>query len=158
MLPGARVRVWIAGGVQRQGEAAYYDRLVTSAASAGLDAVVSLLGEREDVPTLLRLADVYCQPNLRGEPFGIAIAEAMRSGLPCVVSAAGGASELLDESCAIVTAPGDAAAVAAALEQLAGNRPLRDAMGRAAIERSSRATDPRGRLDELETVLAAAPA
>jgi glycosyltransferase involved in cell wall biosynthesis len=158
LLPHARVRIWIAGGVQRQAEVAYHDRLVTSAASAGLDAVVSLLGEREDVPTLLRLADVYCQPNLRGEPFGIAIAEAMRAGLPCVVSAAGGAAELLDDSCGVVTAPGDAAAVAAALEHLTGNRALRDAMGRAAIERSSRLTDPRGRLDDLESMLTAAPA
>jgi glycosyltransferase involved in cell wall biosynthesis len=155
MVPPGRLRVWIAGGAQRAGEGSYCDRLARSAAAPGLREIVRLLGEREDVPRLMRLADVYCQPNLRGEPFGIAIAEAMRAGLPCIVSAAGGAAELVDDSCAIVTTPGDAQAVAAALRQLADDPALRAAMGRSAVERASRLTDPAGRLDELETVVAA---
>jgi glycosyltransferase involved in cell wall biosynthesis len=154
-LSGGRVRIWIAGGVQRREEAAYHDRLAAAVQSAGLGRVVSLLGEREDVPVLMQLADVYCQPNLRGEPFGIAIAEAMRAGLPCVVSAPGGAAELLDDTCGIVTAPGDAAAVASALDDLARDRALRKSMGAAAADRSARLADPRGRLDELETLITA---
>jgi glycosyltransferase involved in cell wall biosynthesis len=152
-LSSPRLRVWIAGGVQRAPEERYYDAL--AAAARGLDGVVSLLGERTDVPELMRLADVYCQPNLHAEPFGIAIAEAMRASLPCVVSAPGGASELLDESCAIVTMPGDAPAIAGALRQLAGAASLRADMGRAAAARASALTDPRGRLEELERVVAA---
>lgn len=154
-VSGGRVRIWIAGGVQRREEAAYFDRLAAAVESAGLRAIVSLLGEREDVPVLMQLADVYCQPNLRGEPFGIAIAEAMRAGLPCVVSAPGGAAELLDDSCGIETAPGDAPAVAAALDRLGGDRALRDSMGRSAAERAARLADPMGRLDELETIVTA---
>ncbi|MGH9372695.1 MAG: glycosyltransferase [Vicinamibacterales bacterium] len=153
MLRSVRVRVWMAGGVQRPGEVGHHDALV--AASRELGGVVSLLGERDDVPTLMRLADVYCQPNLKGEPFGIAIAEAMRAGLPCVVSAAGGAAELLDDTCAIITAPGDAPAVAAALQWFVEEPLARAAMGRVAIERSSRLTDPVARLDELATLVAA---
>ena len=152
--PAARLRVVIAGGVQKHAEESYYRRLAALANSGELRPAVTLLGERDDVPALMRAADVYCQPNLRGEPFGIAIAEAMRAGLPCVVSAAGGAAELLDETCGIVTAPGDAAAVAAALQQLAGDRSRRAAMGRAAAARASRMTDPAGRLQELAAVLA----
>lgn len=149
-----KLRIWIAGGVQRREEAAYHDRLGASIRSAGLGGVVSLLGERDDVPALMQLADVYCQPNLRGEPFGIAIAEAMRAGLPCVVSAPGGAAELLDDSCGIVVPPGEATAVAAALDGLGRDRALRGAMGNAAARRAAGLADPPGRLDELEALVA----
>jgi glycosyltransferase involved in cell wall biosynthesis len=153
LRPSARLRIWIAGGVQRPEEERYYDAL--AAAAHGVGGAVSLLGDRTDVPELMRLADVYCQPNLRGEPFGIAIAEAMCAGLPCVVSAPGGAAELLDDSCAIRTPPGDAAAIADALRQLTDDAALRARMGRAAAVRASALTDPGGRLADLERVLAA---
>jgi glycosyltransferase involved in cell wall biosynthesis len=156
MLPsGSRLRVWIAGAAQKAGESAYHELLMKAAGAPELKGVVSVLGERTDVATLMGLADVYCQPNLRGEPFGIAIAEAMRAGLPCVVSAAGGAAELLDETCGILTSPGDARAVCDALQQLGRDAGLRGEMGRAAIVRASRLTDPQGRLEELVAVLAA---
>ena len=145
----ARIRIWIAGA-EHEADSRYH-RDLTAGAAAG--ARVSLLGERDDVPTLMRLADIYCQPNLKGEPFGIAIAEAMRASLPCVVSAAGGAAELLDDSCGIITAPGDAAAVADALQLLAGDPDLRAHMGMAGEARSAQRTDPGGRLQELAGVL-----
>jgi glycosyltransferase involved in cell wall biosynthesis len=155
LSPAVRLHVWIAGGVQRPAEARYLDQLATLASAPELVRRVSLLGDRDDVPTLMRLADIYCQPNLRGEPFGIAIAEAMRAGLPCVSSAAGGAAELLDDSCGVLTEPGDVAGVAEALRDLAGDAAEREAMGRAAIARASQLTDPAGRLDALAAVLAA---
>ena len=94
-------RIWIAGAAQTSAEQRYASRgrVGDRGAGAPLRRRIALLGERNDVPTLMRLADIYCQPNLKGEPFGIAIAEAMRSSLPCVVSGGGGAAELLDESC-----------------------------------------------------------
>jgi glycosyltransferase involved in cell wall biosynthesis len=144
-----RIRIWIAGA-EHQGDSRYHRDLTAGAAGGGR---VSLLGERDDVATLMRLADIYCQPNLKGEPFGIAIAEAMRASLPCVVSAAGGAAELLDESCGIITAPGDAAAVADALQLLAADPGLRAHMGAAGEARSAQRTDPDGRLQELAGVL-----
>jgi glycosyltransferase involved in cell wall biosynthesis len=155
LSPAVRLRVWIAGGVQRPGESRYLDQLVAHASAPELQRTVSLLGDRDDVPTLMRLADIYCQPNLRGEPFGIAIAEAMRAGLPCVISAAGGAAELLDDSCGVLTEPGDVTGVADALRDLAGDVKQREAMGRAAIARAAELTDPAGRLDALAAVLSA---
>jgi glycosyltransferase involved in cell wall biosynthesis len=155
-LPASlRLRVWIAGGAQKQAEAQYFQRLAAIAGAPDLRGTVSLLGDRDDVPVLMGLADVYCQPNLRGEPFGIAIAEAMRAGLPCVVSAAGGAAELLDDSCGIVARAGDPSDVADALRQLAGDATLREEMGRSAMSRASQLTDPAGRLEELAAVIAA---
>lgn len=155
MTSRRRLRVWIAGGVQQPAEASYRERLAALAGQAGLEGTVTLLGEREDVPKLMRMADVYCQPNLRGEPFGIAIAEAMLAGLPCVVSAPGGAAELLGDGGGIVTAAGDAAAVAAALDRLAGDPAYRSELGRRAAAHSTGLTSPAGRLDQLGDVVAA---
>jgi glycosyltransferase involved in cell wall biosynthesis len=150
----AGIRIWIAGAEQ-EGDSRYHRDLAAAAAGPG-GAPVRLLGERDDVPTLMRLADIYCQPNLKGEPFGIAIAEAMRASLPCVVSAAGGAAELLAESCGVITAPGDAAAVADALRRLAADRGLRARMGAAGEARAAELTDPAGRLRELAGVVSCA--
>jgi glycosyltransferase involved in cell wall biosynthesis len=147
---GARIRIWIAGAGQ-PGDSRYQRDLTAGAQQSG--GRVSLLGDRDDVPTLMRLADIYCQPNLKGEPFGIAIAEAMRASLPCVVSAAGGAAELLDDSCGVITGAGDAAAVADALQHLAADSGLRARMGAAGEVRAARLTDPAGRLQELAGVL-----
>lgn len=148
---GTPVRIWMAGASQTPGSG--YESELRAAAAPGLDDRVSLLGERTDVATLMRLADIYCQPNLKGEPFGIAIAEAMRAGLPCVISAGGGAAELLDDSCGVFAAPGDAEAIAAALQRLAADPALRARLGAAAVARASQLTDPAGRLQELADVL-----
>jgi glycosyltransferase involved in cell wall biosynthesis len=53
----------------------------------------------------------------------------------------------------VITAPGDAAAVADALLRLAADRELRARMGEAGAERASTRTDPAGRLQELVDVL-----
>ncbi len=153
---GVPLRVWIAGGAQKVSEVAYQKTLAALVAAPESRGRISLLGEREDVPELMRLADIYCQPNLRGEPFGIAIAEAMLAARPCVVSAAGGAAELLDESCGVVTGAGDAEGVAAALQRLAEDPAERARMGQCAQARAAQLTDPAGRLEELAAVVAAA--
>ena len=53
----------------------------------------------------------------------------------------------------MITAPGDAAAVADALQHLAADRELRARMGAAGAVRAARLTDPAGRLQELAGVL-----
>jgi len=153
-------RIWIAGAAQTSAEQRYASEVASSLAALAphLRERIALLGERTDVPTLMRLADIYCQPNLKGEPFGMAIAEAMRSSLPSVFSGGGGAAELLDDSCAIGTAPGDTAAVAAALQALIGDARLRTVMGEAAAARAARLTDPASRVRDLADVVLGAPA
>jgi glycosyltransferase involved in cell wall biosynthesis len=147
--PASRVRLWIAGAAQNARETRFGEEIAATADHPGLRGRVALLGERDDVPALMRMADVYCQPNLRGEPFGIAIAEAMTAGLPCVVSAPGGAAEILDATCGVITPPGDAVAVSQALQALAGSASLRGRMGRAGAARAVRFTDPAARIEEL---------
>jgi glycosyltransferase involved in cell wall biosynthesis len=152
-------RIWIAGAAQSGVEQRYAAEVTSALAAlpAPARARVSLLGERSDAPVLMRLADIYCQPNLKGEPFGMAIAEAMRAGLPCVVSSGGGAAELLDQSCAIGTPPGDARAVAEALRTLIADPALRAAMGQSAACRAGQLTDRVSRVNDLADLLLGAP-
>jgi glycosyltransferase involved in cell wall biosynthesis len=55
---------------------------------------VFLLGYRDDVGALLRQSDVYVNPTI-DEGFGIAVVEAMLSGVPVVLSQSGAHPELV---------------------------------------------------------------
>ena len=62
----------------------------------GLENVVWMAGDRQDVPDLLRLMDVFVLPSL-GEGISNTVLEAMASGLPVVATAVGGNLELVED-------------------------------------------------------------
>jgi len=62
----------------------------------------------------MRSSAVLCMPSF-GEPYGMSVLEAFASGLPVVVTDAGGLPELVDAVGGEKVAPGDSAALAAAL-------------------------------------------
>ena len=72
------------------------------------------------------------------EPFGIAIAEALASGVPVAAPAAGGPAEIVDESCGRLFTPGDADAGAAALREVLDDR---EALGEGARRRAEERCD-----------------
>ena len=113
-----------------------------SAERLGIADRVRFLGHRSDVPVLLNLSDIFCQPNLAPEPFGVSMVEAMAAGLPVVTSAAGGALEIVNESCGVLVPVGDAKALAAALERLIQDSAERERLGRAGPIRASELCDP----------------
>lgn len=65
-------------------------------AKLGLAGRVSLLGYRRDVPEILKHIDAYLMPSFR-EGFGLALAEAMVSGVPVITSHYGGMRELVPD-------------------------------------------------------------
>jgi len=132
----------IAGGVQREHEQAYLDELRAQVRRAGIESRVKFLGQREDVNRLLRSADIHCQPNTAPEPFGIAFVEAMQAGVPVVTTAQGGPMETVDESCGVLTPPGDVGALAAALAGLIDNPGLRATLARGGPARAAALCDP----------------
>ena len=62
----------------------------------GLDDRVLFLGERDDVPDLMRAADLLVSAS-RGEGLSNVILEAMAAGLPVVATAVGGTPEVIED-------------------------------------------------------------
>ncbi len=77
---------------------------------------VRLLGQRDDVADVLAAADVFALPSV-GEAYGIAVLEALQSGLPVVTSDAGAMPSLVQDA-GIVIAAGDRVAFADAVRRL----------------------------------------
>jgi len=87
---GARLRLVIVGDGPLRDE---LDRL---SQELGVQELVWMAGDREDVPALLRLLDIFVLPSL-GEGISNTILEAMASGLPVVATSVGGNLELVEE-------------------------------------------------------------
>lgn len=92
--------------------------------AAGLQQRVRMTGQ-VDQPLLDQAyaqAEIFCLPSLdRAEAFGMVLLEAMRAGLPCVASAITGSGVtevVVPEVTGLLVPPGDAAALAAALQRL----------------------------------------
>lgn len=149
---------WIAGGVQRPSEAAYSEQLQAMARDRGIANRVRFLGERTDVPRLLAAADVFCQPNTAPEPFGLALVEALQAGVPVVTSGVGGACEIVDDSCGVLTPAGDASALAAALLRLIADPARVRRLGDAARMRSRAICDPTRQMRRIHDVLSSVAA
>jgi glycosyltransferase involved in cell wall biosynthesis len=91
-----------------------------------------------DAVAQMREAGVFVSPSLY-EPFGLAVLEAARMGLPLVLSDIPTFRELWD-GCALFFAPRDADALASAVNRLAADPTLRLRLGQAAQVRSRRFT------------------
>ena len=144
---------WMVGGAQRPGEQEYMRVIQQKAIDLGIGERVRFLGQRSDVPRLLAAADVFSQPNLGPEPFGIVFIEALSAGLPVVTTAMGGPKEIIDASCGIVVPPQQPDLVAAALRELINSAALRSKLGHSGPERARQMCDPGKRIPELCAVL-----
>ncbi len=113
----------------------YVASLRAQVARAGLEERVSWLGEREDVPELVRALDVLLLPSSE-EPFGRALIEAMALGVPVLATKVGGPPEIVhDGREGFLLAPREPAAWAAAVRRIVEHHELAAAMGRAGRER-----------------------
>jgi len=75
---------------------AYVERLQSLIADAGLQDRVSWLGDRSDVPQLMRALDVLLLPSWE-EPFGRAAIEAMAMEVPVLATSVGGPAEIIED-------------------------------------------------------------
>lgn len=117
-VPGARC-VIVGEPHPRQRDLEYRDRLVSLAERLGVGDSVTLAGHREDVSGALAAADVVVNPRLVGEAFGRVACEALVAGTPVVAMREGAVPEVLrDGETALLVAPGDPEAIAAALVRL----------------------------------------
>jgi glycosyltransferase involved in cell wall biosynthesis len=127
---------WQVGGVQRKSEERYLSALKKMSVTYGIEDRIRFLGSRTDVEALLSAADIHCQPNIGPEPFGLAFIEALLSSLPVVTTGIGGATEIVDDTCGLLTRP-EASAVASSLKRLIEEPGLRLRLGRAGPSRAA---------------------
>lgn len=92
-------------------------------------------GFRKDATRLMSGFTVSVMPSLEREGLPKAVVEGMAQGLPAIVSAAGGLPELVEDGvCGRVVPPGDASALASALQELATDPDRVRAWGRRAVQ------------------------
>lgn len=144
---------WMVGGAQRPAEQLYMQSIQQQAAQLGIADRVRFLGQRSDVPSLLAAADIFCQPNLGAEPFGLVFVEALSARLPVVTTAMGGPQEIIDASCGIVVPPNQPDQLADALGRLIDSSELRAELGQRGPERARELCDPGLRMLDLYEVL-----
>ncbi|QDT15494.1 glycosyltransferase family 4 protein [Alienimonas californiensis] len=141
--PDLAVRWFVVGG-PIYATAAQWTRgeLEALAERAGVADAVGFVPFQSDMPAAYRALDVAVHASVRREPFGLTIAEAMACGRPTIVAAAGGAAELFtDGEDALGHSPGDAVALAVAVERLADDPARRARLGAAARRTAERRFD-----------------
>lgn len=113
------------------------DALQTLSHELGIADRVSFAGHVDDVPALLRSADIFLIPSL-WEGFGLAAVEAMNASLPVIASDVAGLRDVVgtDEQAAFLIDSVDTGAIADRLQQLVSDASLRAKMGRNGFERS----------------------
>ena len=115
------------------GDGAERGRLEKLACERGVDAWFA--GHVEDVRRRLPRYEIFALPS-RAENFPVAALEAMAAGLPVVATRVGGVPELVaDGETGLVVEPEDPAALAAALDSLAGDDARRRRLGDAGARR-----------------------
>lgn len=125
-MPADSARLLLAGdGPLRQ-------PLQQQAGRLGLDARVLFLGQRDDVPALLRACDIVVLPSV-SEGLSNVIIEAMMHSRPVIASRVGGNVELVqDRRTGLLFDAGDDAQLAHCIGQLADNAAWRRELGEAA--------------------------
>jgi glycosyltransferase involved in cell wall biosynthesis len=95
-----------------QGRVEYRRQLEQRAERLGLAGRVRLVGNCDDMPAALMLADVVVCPSLKPEPFGRAVVEAQAMERPVIAANHGGAAEtVFDGETGWRVTPGDAGAL-----------------------------------------------
>jgi glycosyltransferase involved in cell wall biosynthesis len=106
-----------------------------------LNGRVSLLPPRKDIEFYYAAADIYAGPSLQ-DAYAMPAAEAMACGLPVIVSASTGVSEIVTNGVdgLILDDPRDAAALAAMIRRLYEDKDFRDRLGERAAETTRKYT------------------
>jgi glycosyltransferase involved in cell wall biosynthesis len=139
------VRFYIVGGpiYATSGSQFTRDELAARAADLQLTPHMGFVPFQADVVAIYRDLDIAVHASTQPEPFGRTIVEAQCAGLPVIAATTGGAAELfVPEENALGATPGDAGALATAIERLVLDRELAHRLGeagrRSALERFSR--------------------
>jgi glycosyltransferase involved in cell wall biosynthesis len=132
-----RAHLYVVGdGSERAG-------LEAQRAALGLRERVTFLGARSEVGELLLAADAFVMSS-KSEGLPMVLLEAMAVGVPCVATAVGGIPQLFGDDRGLMVPAQDAAALANAMERVAGSPDLRARLAAQALAnlRANYALDP----------------
>lgn len=118
------------------GDGPLYETTKELVASRGLMDSFVFHGLTDDVPNVLRNADIFVFPSVY-EGMPMVLVEAMAAGLPIVASAVGGIPDMLEDGKSALLCEPDAASVVTAVERLLSDEGLRKSLGMAARERAA---------------------
>ncbi len=138
-------RAYVIGGAIYQTDHSQWtlEQLRELAADLGLSGRVGFTGYVADTGSAIRALDILVHSSTQPEPFGRVIAEGMACGRAVIVSAAGGAAELIVEGHdALAHTPGDELALAVRIEELVRDPELRARLGRAGRQTAERRFEP----------------
>jgi glycosyltransferase involved in cell wall biosynthesis len=130
--PDRPLRFYVVGGPIYQSAGSQFSEreLRALADRLGLGTAVGFVGFQDDAVPVYRALDLVIHASTRPEPFGLTIAEGMACGRAVIVAAAGGAAELFCHGRdAWGVPPGDAAALADAIDSLAADAVERRRLG-----------------------------
>lgn len=104
--------------------------LKTQIEQANLGDHVRMLGYRSDLLNVLRSLDIFVIPSVEGDTIPQVLVEAMAMGLPVISTTAGSIPDVvLDRQTGMIVSPRDSAALAARIEELLDQAPLRHRLG-----------------------------
>lgn len=116
-MAGVDVACWLAG-VERRGEGDYTTRLQTLCNELGVADRICFLGHREDVPDLLRAADIFLLPST-SEGLPLSVLEAQATKVPVLAAPTAGIPEVItDGETGFLIPAGDAVGYAYRIESL----------------------------------------
>jgi glycosyltransferase involved in cell wall biosynthesis len=127
-------RFYVVGGPIYQTQGSQWALQELRSLGAGLSAdSIGFVGFQANTADIYRALDVVVHASTRPEPFGLTIVEAMACGRAVIVAQSGGAAELFKHNYdAVGVGPGDAKALAAAIENLVVESALRRRLGETA--------------------------
>ena len=124
-FPEDESEAWIIGAAMF-GEDGYADALHAQARRLGISDRVVFRGFREDIWAELSQIHLLMHCSLIPEPFGQVVVEGMAAGVPVIAADAGGPAEIITHNVdGLLTAPGDVAALAAAMRRIRDDASLR---------------------------------
>ena len=144
-LASPRVRAYVIGGplYDTAGSQHTVDELRAMAASLGVQDRVGFTGFLPHPAAAMRALDVIVHASTDPEPFGLVIAQGLACGKAVIVSAAGGAAELVEPDVdALTYAPGDETALSQAIDRCVDEPALRTRLGAAARQAAVRRFNP----------------
>jgi glycosyltransferase involved in cell wall biosynthesis len=122
-FPGAQ---YVLVGSTAPGNEEHETRLRELVRTLKLEARVMFFGDSPDPISIFAALDIAVVPSVQTEPFGCVVIEAMTAGTAVIGSDCGGiAEQIVDGVSGLLFPPGDASALAAALERLLDDPDLR---------------------------------